>query len=99
MSRDSIATRSRGLWRRAFLDFHQPSLVQHQQNVATFQSAEAVGDHEGGASRHETFCGLDDGSFGVDVDGAGGFVENQNRAVSQERSCEGNALALATGKP
>ena len=35
--------------------------------------------------------------FGFQVDGAGGFVENQNWGLLQVSASESNPLALATG--
>src|SRR6185503_5529516 len=63
--------------------------------LATIQRAQPVRDHDRGSAMHELLDGIDDRGFGARVDRAGGFVENQERCVLEERARHGDALALA----
>ncbi|MNJ69641.1 hypothetical protein D3C77_660150 [compost metagenome] len=56
-----------------------------------------MGDGDDGLALHhfiETFL---DGHFNLRVQGAGGFVQQQDRGVLEHHPGDGNALALATG--
>jgi hypothetical protein len=57
-----------------------------------------VGDHEGRAPRHERLKALYDERLGRRVEGRGGFVKEQNRGVTQERTGDGDAELLASGE-
>jgi hypothetical protein len=55
-------------------------------------------DHEGGATFHHLFeRGLHLG-LGCGVEGAGGFVEDQDRRILQQRARDRHALTLAAGE-
>src|ERR1700746_3615538 len=72
---------------------HQHSVFDMQKRFAPDQGAGAVRDNKGGAPLDETFEGLDNCGFGLDINGAGGLVENQDRRILQKSTREGDALA------
>ena len=53
-------------------------------------------NYEHGASLQQPVDGFLHQSFTLDVEGGGGFVENQDRWVGQQRPCNGQALSLST---
>src|SRR5690606_4512087 len=69
-----------------------------EDDVAVPDRIGAVGDEERRPSFHEDVEGLDDLVFGLDVDGAGRLVEDEDRRVLEEGAGEGDALALAAGE-
>src|SRR5260221_620762 len=56
---------------------------------------DAMGDDERGAAAHEFLERGHDGALGSRVEGAGRFVENEDRRVLQKRARDPDALALA----
>lgn len=78
--------------------FDDAALVENQHAVHAAQGGEAVGDDEGGAAATEGVeVGLEAG-LGLDVERAGGFVEDDDGGVAEEHAGKGEALALATGE-
>ena len=63
-----------------------------------FQRAQAMSNDKGGAAPYEAFHGLYDSGFGFHIDGAGRFIQNEDRSVLQESPRHRDALALAAGK-
>ena len=57
-----------------------------------------MGDDQGGAAFFQAFQRLLDGGFGLRVECRGGFVEQQQRGVAQDRAGDRDALALAAGQ-
>jgi hypothetical protein len=76
----------------AFDDF---AVAQDEDEVGVADGAEAMGDDEAGAAGHEPVQGLLDETFGRGVDAGGGFVEDQDRAVFEERAGDADALFFA----
>src|SRR5271157_2574098 len=73
--------------------------VVHQDDaVGELDRAQAVRDEEGRAALGELFDGLADQGLVLDVHGAGGLVEDQDRGIAKHRPRQGDALALASGK-
>src|SRR5437660_11616512 len=50
------------------LHMHETPVLQFQPDVAVFQGAQTVRDHECSTVLHKAFCGLQDGRFGFHVD-------------------------------
>lgn len=67
-------------------DLNQTALFQHEDEIAGAQGVQPVGDHKGGAPLHEVSRRIQDGALSIDVDGTGGFIKNQNRAIPKEGS-------------
>ncbi|MND85551.1 hypothetical protein D3C80_774820 [compost metagenome] len=57
---------------------------------------QAVSDHQGGAPAHQGRQCLLDQVFALRIEGAGGFVEQQDRRIHQQGPGDRQALALAT---
>ena len=66
--------------------------------VGAADGREAVGDDEGGAALHEEVEAVLDHGFGLGVEGAGGFVEDEDARVGENGAGDGDALALAAGE-
>ena len=71
------------------------ALIHDDQPVHGRDGGEAVGDGDHRFAFHQIVELLLDGSFDFAVEGAGGFVENQDRSVLQEDARDGDALTLA----
>ncbi len=68
---------------------------QHDDLIDAVDGGDAVGDDEGGAAAHEFLEGLHDRGLGGGIEGAGRFVEDEDRGVLQKRAGDADALALA----
>ena len=73
---------------------HDPSAVEQHHPVGQADGREAVGDDERGPPLHEDAERGVDALLHLDVDGAGGVVEDEDRWVDQEGAGDGDALAL-----
>ena len=74
---------------------HDLLLVEEHHPVGQRDGGQAVGDDEGGPALHEDAQAGVDLLLDLDVDGAGGVVEDQDRRVDQQGAGDGDALALA----
>src|SRR5207302_10652899 len=80
------------------LHMHEAPVLQFQHDVAVFQRAQAVSDHECSTVLHEAFRRLQDGRFGFHVYRTSGLIEQKNGGIFQERSGQRDALPFSTGK-
>src|SRR2546427_3756489 len=78
--------------------FHDAPLVQHHDQVGFLDRRKPVRDANRGAPPHQFLQRLLNGPLGFGVQRAGGFVEDQDGRVPQDRPGDGQALALAAGK-
>ena len=74
------------------------AICEHHDPVRSAHGGEAVGDHQRGAVLHQAFERLLDELFALGIQGAGRFVEQQDRRIAQQRAGDGDALLLAAGK-
>lgn len=73
--------------------------VFYDDNLVGFQNrAEPVGENEGGPIFHQAFHGVLDEAFAFGVERAGGFVEDEETRVFQDRAGDGDALPLAAAE-
>ena len=73
-------------------------LLDDQDLVGAADGGEAVRDDEGRPALHEEVeAGLDQG-FGLGVERAGGFVEDEDAGVGEDGAGDGETLALAAGE-
>ena len=63
--------------------FDDPTAVEDHDAVGASDGGESMGDDKDGAVFAEAFDGLDEESLGFGVEGAGGFIENQDRRIAQ----------------
>ncbi|MNI56600.1 hypothetical protein D3C73_1116120 [compost metagenome] len=77
---------------------HQLPLIHHCDPVGVFNRGQAMGDHQSGSVLHQARQRLLDQVLTLGIEGAGGFVEEQDRGVHQQRAGDGQALALAAGQ-
>ncbi len=91
---------------RAFLDqltvcahCHQPPLVDDRDSFGMLHRGQAMGDHQRGAPGHQAGQRLLDQVLALCVEGAGGFIQQQDRRIHQQRPGNRQALPLPTGKP
>lgn len=67
-------------------DLDKTTLLQHEDEIAGAQGVQSVGDHKGGAPLHQVSCRIQDRALRIDVDGTGGLIKDQNRAIPKESS-------------
>jgi hypothetical protein len=91
-----VAVQGQQLGVRAALD--DAALVHHQDDVGALDGGQAVGDHQRGAAAHDAVERGLDVALGFGVERRGGFVEDEDRRVLQQRPGDGQALALAAGE-
>ena len=70
----------------------------HEDAVGAADGGEAVGDDDDGALSRKTGERLLDAGFAFGIEGAGGFIEQEDGRVRHQRPCERDALALAAGE-
>src|SRR5882672_9160385 len=74
-------------------------LRQHHDEIGVLHRGQAVGDDEHGAMLHEAFDRLLHQALRFGVEGARGFVEDQERGIAQQRARDRDALALPPREP
>ena len=74
--------------------FDDPAVVQHQYLIRMPNGAQSMRHDEARAAFEEDRQGGLESRFGLGVDAARGFVQDQNARVSQKRAGETNQLAL-----
>ena len=74
------------------------AIFQHQNPAGVGDGAEPVGDHKTGAALHQSLHAALDQPLGFGVEIAGGFIENQDARVGQDRPGDGDSLALPAGE-
>ena len=79
-------------------DLDDAALLNHDNFIGVSDGTESVSDHEGGASAEEFGEALLDQAFAVAVEVGGGFVEDQDFGVGEDRAGDGDALTLAAGE-
>ena len=77
---------------------HQAALVEHQHLVGVFDGRQAMRDHQRGAIGHQPLQRVLHQAFGLVVERGGGFVEDQDRRILEDRARDREALALAAGQ-
>ena len=75
---------------------HQFSILKDEDAIAVFEGREPVGDEKGGADGRFTAQSALDDAFADIVQGAGGFVENEDGSLLQKHASQGQPLALTT---
>lgn len=79
-------------------DADDAAFVENDDLVGACDGGEAVSDDEGGAALRDFLHGFLDFAFGIGVDLAGGFVEDQDGRIAKDGAGDGNTLALAAGE-
>src|SRR5215813_13787510 len=74
------------------------ALIEDDDEVGAAYGAEAVGDDEGGAALHEGGEAALDEAFGLGVEVARRFVEDEDEGVGEEGAGDGDALLLAAAE-
>ena len=75
------------------------AVLHGDDDVGVADGGEAMGDDEGGAVGHEPGEGASDRHLVDGIEMACGLVENEDRRILEESAGDGDALALASGKP
>ena len=73
-------------------------VFQVEADVTVLEGAQAVGNDKGGPTFHQPVDGFHDPAFGDGIDGAGGFIQNEDRGILEEGPGQGNTLALSSGE-
>src|SRR5205823_1187203 len=87
------ASYSEDLARRLLRHYAATFDVENQVGIA--QHAEAVRNEERGPPAREIADGVNEALLGTDIDRARRLVKDEDRRVSEERSCQRDALALS----
>src|SRR5215470_8732690 len=78
--------------------FAQAAFVKDEDAIRVLNGAEAVGNHEGGASGKQAAQGFADLQFSFSIHARSGFIENQKSRIVGQGAGEIDELALANGK-
>src|SRR5882672_7002397 len=78
---------------------HDPSFRHHDDEIGMLDGGEPVGDHEDGAMRHQPIDRFLHEALGLGVERAGGFVEDEDRWIAQQRPGNRDALPLPAAEP
>lgn len=81
-----------------FAGFHDPPLVHDQNAVAIPDGRQTVGDNECGTAFFNRLHIAPDEFFGFVIKSRGGFIEDQQTRIGNERPGNGNPLPLAAGQ-
>lgn len=73
-------------------------ILQHGYHVRALDGGQPVSHHDGGPPLHDPVERLLDHPLRLDVEGAGGLVEQQDGRVFDDGSSDGHALLLAAGE-
>lgn len=74
------------------------AMVEHNDGIGRADSAQAVGNGDGGAAFHKGVETLLHSEFALGIKGRGSLVENKDRGIAEEGTGDADALALATRK-
>ena len=74
------------------------TVVEDEDAIGTANGGEAVGDGEDGAVLHQVVDRALHLLLGDGVEGAGGFVEDEDGRIAQDGAGDGDALALAAAE-
>ena len=74
---------------------HDPAVVQHQNEVGVTHRRQPMRDHKYRPVPHQSQQRLLHQPLRIAVEGARRLIKNQERRVPQDRTGDGNALALA----
>ena len=78
--------------------FHDPPIFNHHNFISLLNGRQTVGDNQRGAVFLQLIQRCLNGSLGLGIQRRGGFIKDQDRAVTQQRTGDSNTLALATGQ-
>ena len=79
-------------------EFDHAPVVDHGDPVGAASGGEPMGDDHGRATFEYDIEGALDLGLGVEVEVAGGLVENQHTRSGDKRSCKGEKLTLALAR-
>src|SRR5437867_5757827 len=81
-----------------YSDIHDPPVVHDDDSVSQLERSQPMRDEEGCPVAHELYEHLLDQRLALDVQCAGGLVQDQNRRIAQDRASQGDSLALSAGE-
>ena len=79
-------------------DLDDTTAFEHDDAIGVQNGGQSMCNHDVGASAHEALQRILDQELAFAVERAGGFVEDQNARIAEERARDRDALALAAGK-
>ena len=77
--------------------FYDIAFFHHEDDVSIFYRRKTMGDDKTGPSFHQCIHRLLNAGFGSRIYGTGGFVQNHDLVVCQDRPGDGQKLLLAFG--
>ena len=84
--------------RRVRAGFGHPTVVEHHHLVGGHGVRHAVRDHDHGGGLRQFADRVQDHGLALGVHAAGGLIEDVDRGVAQQRTGDGQALALSAGQ-
>ena len=75
-----------------------PSTVHHHDDVGVLDGGKTMRNAQRGAPIHQGFQGILHQPLALGVEGAGGFVQDQNGRVLQDRAGNGQSLTLTAAQ-
>ena len=78
--------------------FFDDTVIQDKDLVGVFDGRQAVGDDEGGTADHELVERILHDLFALRIERGSRFVKDEDLRILQDRSCDGDALALTAGE-
>ena len=77
---------------------HYPFFPEHKDNVSSLDRRQTVSNYNAGSIVHQLFQCIDNQLFRRCIKTRGGFIENQDGSTTDYRPCDGDTLALSSGK-
>ncbi len=78
--------------------FHNLSLIQHADQISLDDCAEPVGNHQHGVLPFKLVDGLLHKAFALGIEGAGGFIQDQQLRIAKDGTGQGKSLSLAAAE-
>ena len=77
---------------------HDPTLFEHDNLIRLLHRGQAMGNHQNRAIGHGLLQAQLHRRLGLSIQGAGRFIQQQDRGIPQDRASDRDALQLTTGK-
>ena len=75
------------------------AFIQDADQIGLYDCAEPVGNHQHGVLPFKLINGLLHQPFALGVEGAGGFIQDEQLGIAKDGAGQGEPLALATTEP
>src|SRR5690606_467542 len=87
---------TRGNQRGMRATFNDTSMLHHDDAIGALYGCQSMRDDQRGAANHGSFQRPLHQTLGFGIECTGGFVQQQQRWILEQSTCDGNALPLTT---